>query len=250
MADQASSMPRVQSAGRPSHVAASPDAAAITAADTRRGASHSPERTYETLLDPSRPMVRSNKAPTVPRPPRFVDESLAEERRQDKLERILENEERKRRIEAARANERRFLKAQFEFERERRLAQQVIYQRERMLEQKARLATSPFLVDLAADHERITEDAAARRREEKRRAARQQRARQTFRAEALVNALHEAPLVDHVRKQKRTAMVESKRQAARERVAQAEVVAERVRRDKISAQRQRQLKMEQAAMDR
>lgn len=176
------------------------------------------------MLDPSRPLVKSTKRPTRPVGPAFAEGTLTEERRREQQNRVLSEEARKTRLQEARENERRFLRAQFEFEREKRLAERIVYSREQAIAQRARMAKSPFLVDLAADHERIDEQAAIRRRDEQTRAARVQQAKVRFRNELLASATQETPLVEHARLQRRSQAADERRERALRRL---EVVDQR-----------------------
>ena len=110
------------------------------------------------FLDTSRPLVKSKKDPTKAAGPRFVDETEQERRRIARTQRKVINAVQTSKINGQRVNERRYLKAQYEFEREKKLAEKTIYHKEKTHEWSLRLQNSPFLVDLAGDAERVEEE--------------------------------------------------------------------------------------------
>eukprot|EP01059_Diplonema_ambulator_P017652 TRINITY_DN2966_c0_g1_i9.p1 TRINITY_DN2966_c0_g1~~TRINITY_DN2966_c0_g1_i9.p1 ORF type:complete len:177 (+),score=49.22 TRINITY_DN2966_c0_g1_i9:223-753(+) len=117
-----------------------------------------PGLTVTDFLDTSKPLVKSKRDPTKAAGPRFVDESEQERRRIARTQKKVINAVQTSKINGQRMNERRYLRAQYEFEREKKLAEKSIYHKEKTHEWQLRLQNSPFLVDLAGDAERVEEE--------------------------------------------------------------------------------------------
>lgn len=201
------------------------------------------------ILDPSKPLVKSTQPLTKPLGPSFVEETTAEERRQRRLQNKSAASDRTANITEQRNNERKYLKAQQEFEREKRLAERAIYHRERVAQWATRLSSSPLGVDLVADHERIDEDAFVRQREEKRRRALAERRKRRIKNEIIVKALAEVPLLEEARRQKREMLEEERREKALRDVQRVEAIQARKLRDIALMQEERQAKLDQRLMN-
>ena len=195
-------------------------------------------------LDTSKALVKSNKPLTKPNPPRIADQAILEELKQQRRENRHKNDDRTRSIIARRENERSYLKAQYEFEREKKNAEKVIYQRERAAQWSHRLAASPLGVDLVADSERIEEEVSQREAEEQRRRRKAERHRRKIKNEIVVKALAEVPLLDEARRQKREMLEDEKRQRALRDVHRVEAVQARKLKDLQDMAELRQKKLE------
>lgn len=182
-------------------------------------------------LDTSKPLVKSNRPVTQPRAPRTADPKLQEEMKAARKAHRSDNDGRSRAIDARRENERNYLKAQYEFEREKRNAERIIYQRERAAQWSHRLAASPLGVDLVADSERIQEEVQEREKEERRRRRKAERHRRKIKNDIVVKALAEVPLLDEARRQKREMLEDERRQRALRDVQRVEAVQARKLRD-------------------
>jgi hypothetical protein len=201
------------------------------------------------ILDPTKPLVKSTKPLTRPLGPTFVEELTAEERRQQRLRHKAASSERTMAISEQRNNERKYLKAQQEFEREKRLAERAIYHRERVSQWATRLGASPLGVDLVADHERIDEEAFVRQREERRRRALAEKRKRRIKNEIIVKALAEVPLLEEARRQKREMLEEERREKAQRDVQRVEAIQSRKLRDMSLMKEERQSKLDQRLMN-
>lgn len=182
-------------------------------------------------LDTSKALVKSNRPTTKSQAPRLADPKVQEQMKLSRKEHRTDNVERTRAIDARRENERNYLKAQYEFEREKRNAERIIYQRERAAQWSHRLAASPLGVDLVADAERIQEEVTEREREEARRCRKAERHRRKIKNDIVVKALAEVPLLDEARRQKREMLEDERRQRALRDVQRVEAVQARKLRD-------------------
>jgi hypothetical protein len=182
-------------------------------------------------LDTSKALVKSNRPVTKPRAPRLADPNVQEQMKHVRKEHRTRNDDRTRSIVARRENERNYLKAQYEFEREKKNAEKVIYQRERAAQWSHRLAASPLGVDLVADSERISEEVEQRDVEERRRRRKADVHRRKIKNEIVVKALAEVPLLDEARRQKREMLEDERRQRALRDVQRVEAVQSRKLRD-------------------
>lgn len=182
-------------------------------------------------LDPSRPLVRSRKPLTKPVGPSFVEKKTADDRKYERAETKVLASNQTAELNRQRENERKYLKAQYEFEREKKLAERSIYQKERNQHWAQRLACSPLAVDLVADYERIEEENFIREKEEKRRAALAERKKRKIKNQIIVKALAEVPLLEEARRQKREMIEEEKRQKALRDVQRVEAIQDRKRND-------------------
>eukprot|EP00998_Keelungia_sp_KM082_P007997 NODE_4182_length_807_cov_54.485294_g4159_i0.p1 GENE.NODE_4182_length_807_cov_54.485294_g4159_i0~~NODE_4182_length_807_cov_54.485294_g4159_i0.p1 ORF type:complete len:225 (+),score=59.17 NODE_4182_length_807_cov_54.485294_g4159_i0:48-722(+) len=178
------------------------------------------------MIDPSRPLVRSDLPLTQPKAPKFVDPTEAERRRQDRQRKKDATNEVTSKIHAGRISERKFLKAQYEFDREKRLAEQTIYRKEQSHAWKSKFANSPFLVDLVADNERIEEEMYVRNEEERRRKKKQEAKKKAVKNEVIMKALSEVPQLEQARAQKRAMLEEEKRLKAMKDVDRVHAVYE------------------------
>jgi hypothetical protein len=201
------------------------------------------------ILDPTKPLVKSTKALTRPLGPSFVEESTADDRRQRRLRQKQSNADRTSAIAEQRNNERKYLKAQQEFEREKRLAERAIYHRERVSQWATRLGASPLGVDLVADHERIDEEAFVRQQEERRRRALAEKRKRRIKNEIIVKALAEVPLLEEARRQKRDMIEEERREKALRDVHRVEAIQSRKLRDMALLKEERQAKLDQRLMN-
>lgn len=183
--------------------------------------------TVADFLDTSKPLVRSTKPATKPVGPRFVDDNERERRRLARTEKKVINAVQTSKINGQRVNERRYLKAQYEFEREKRLAERTIYHKEKTQEWQMRLQNSPFLVDLAGDSERVEEEMYVREMEDRRRARRAEAKKKRIKNEIIIKALSEVPVLEQARRQKKLLMEQEKRERAMRDVAKVEAVQEK-----------------------
>eukprot|EP01010_Urceolus_cornutus_P000925 NODE_1436_length_917_cov_226.927419_g1108_i0.p1 GENE.NODE_1436_length_917_cov_226.927419_g1108_i0~~NODE_1436_length_917_cov_226.927419_g1108_i0.p1 ORF type:complete len:254 (+),score=56.32 NODE_1436_length_917_cov_226.927419_g1108_i0:89-763(+) len=200
-------------------------------------------------LDPSKPLVRSTVPLTRPKGPRFVDPEEAQKRKHERSGKKAATNETTSKIYTQRLNERKFLKAQYEFDREKRIAEQTIYKKEKTSEWKSRFATSPFLVDLVADNERIEEEMAVKLQEERRQQLQQEAKRKKMKNEIIVKALSEPPVLEQARAQKRLQLEEEKRKKAQTEIARVEHMYEVEQKRKEDEQRQRRERLELAALN-
>ena len=183
-------------------------------------------------LDTSKPLVKSSRPVTKPIAPRMETRRLlAQDERREREEGAVGTVKRTQSINARRENERNYLKAQYEFEREKRNAEKIIYQRERAAQWSHRLAASPLGVDLVADSERIEDEVRQREQEERRRRAKAERHRRKIKNDIVVRALAEVPLLDEARRQKREMLEDERRQRALRDVQRVEAVQHRKLRD-------------------
>jgi hypothetical protein len=176
------------------------------------------------MLDPSKPLVKSTKSLTKPKAPTMLERQELDRRREMKGEMKLSCALQSSVLSAQRANEKKYIKAQFEFEREKKLAEKVIYERERAQEWNRRMEKSPFLVDLLADHERVEEEQYVRAHEAKRRLEIAERKKRKVRNEIIVKALAEVPVLEEARKQRKQLLEEEKREKALREVQRVEAV--------------------------
>ena len=196
-------------------------------------------------LDPSRPLVRSKKPLTKPKGPSFTEGRTVDERRYDRAETKVAASNQTAELNRQRENERKYLKAQYEFEREKKLAERSIYQKERNQLWSQRLASSPLAVDLVADYERIEEENFIRQKEEKRRQALAERKKRKIKNEIIVKALAEVPLLEEARRQKREMIEDERRQKALRDVQRVEAIQDRKRNDLQAVNGSRQERIEQ-----
>lgn len=200
------------------------------------------------FLDPSKPLVKSTMPLTKPKGPSFVDDETADERRLRRAQQKMRNAVASSQISGQRVNERKYLKAQYEFEREKKLAERAIYHRERCAQWSQKLGASPLAVDLVADNERIEEEAYVREREEHRRRVLAEKKKRQIKNEIIVKALAEVPLLEEARRQKREMLDEERRHRALRDVQRVEVVQERKLRDTDLMTKERQAKLDQRIM--
>eukprot|EP01062_Namystynia_karyoxenos_P075717 TRINITY_DN7335_c0_g1_i1.p2 TRINITY_DN7335_c0_g1~~TRINITY_DN7335_c0_g1_i1.p2 ORF type:complete len:261 (+),score=116.03 TRINITY_DN7335_c0_g1_i1:74-784(+) len=186
-----------------------------------------PGLTVADFLDTSKPLLRSNKPPTKPAGPSFIDDTEQERRRLARTEKKVVNAVHTSKINGQRVNERRYLKAQYEFEREKRLAERTIYHKEKTHEWQLRLQNSPFLVDLAGDSERVEEEMYVREMEERRRQRKSELKKKKIKNEIIIKALSEVPVLEQARRQKKQLMEQEKRDRALRDVQRVEVIQEK-----------------------
>eukprot|EP01064_Diplonema_japonicum_P033611 TRINITY_DN667_c2_g1_i1.p1 TRINITY_DN667_c2_g1~~TRINITY_DN667_c2_g1_i1.p1 ORF type:complete len:227 (+),score=56.91 TRINITY_DN667_c2_g1_i1:69-749(+) len=186
-----------------------------------------PGLTVTDFLDTSKPLVKSKRDPTRALGPRFVDETEQERRRIARTQKKVINAVQTSKINGQRVNERRYLKAQYEFEREKKLAEKSIYHKEKTHEWQLRLQNSPFLVDLAGDAERVEEEMYVKEMEEKRRQRRADLKKKKIKNEIIIKALSEVPVLEHARKQKKQLLEQEKRERALKDIQRVEAVQER-----------------------
>ena len=204
--------------------------------------------TVADFLDPSQPLVKSSIPLTKPKGPSFVEDTTAKERKQRHAEKKMHSAITSAQINSQRMNERKFLKAQYEFEREKLLAERSIYHKERTHQWSQRLSASPLGVDLVADHERIDEENYIREREELRRRAAAERKKQRIKRAIIVKALSEVPLLEKARKEKRALVEGEKREKALRDVQRVEAIQERKIKDQDLMAKERQAKLDQRIM--
>jgi|EP00670_Eutreptiella_braarudii_P006164 hypothetical protein len=200
------------------------------------------------MLDPSRPLVKSQLPLTRPAGPRFVDPEEAEKRKESRAARKAATNDATSKIYTQRLSERKFLKAQYEFDREKRIAEQTIYRKEKQGEWKSRFATSPFLVDLVADNERIEEEMSVRQQEERRRQKQQELKKKKVKNEIIVKALSEVPSSEQARANKRMMYEEEKRLKALRDLERVDQLWERKQRDLEEMANERRQRIELAAL--
>lgn len=195
-------------------------------------------------LDPSKPLVRSKRPLTKPIGPSFTERSKSVQRKQQRAESKVHTSNRTAELNEQRENERKYLKAQYEFEREKKLAERAIYQKERNVQWAQRLAASPLAVDLVADNERIEEENFIREREERRKHLLAERKKRKLKNQIIVKALAEVPLLEEARRQKKEMIANEKREKAIRDLQRVEAVQERKREDHASMSSHRQSKLE------
>eukprot|EP01012_Entosiphon_sulcatum_P024825 TRINITY_DN30075_c0_g1_i2.p1 TRINITY_DN30075_c0_g1~~TRINITY_DN30075_c0_g1_i2.p1 ORF type:complete len:548 (+),score=132.70 TRINITY_DN30075_c0_g1_i2:70-1713(+) len=145
----------------------------------------------EEMMEPLRPLVRSTRQTTRGKAPSFQEEQELLKRREDILEKRVLSLQQSQVISHTTVSTRKQLKAQLEFEREKHLAQQLVYRLTKQEEFRRSHTTSPFLEDLAARHEKLVQ-LEQMRDEERRRAARENELkRRELRNEIIVQALTE-----------------------------------------------------------
>jgi hypothetical protein len=200
------------------------------------------------MLDPSRPLVKSTLPLTKPLAPRFVDPSEAERRRQMRQEKKQTITGETSKIYTQRLNERKFLKAQYEFDREKRLAERTIYRKEKQDEWKHRFSNSPFHVDLVADSERIEEEVHVRSAEETRKKGVQEARKKQVKNDVIIKALSEAPQLDAERTLRRQNFDAERRDKALKDVKRVDAIFERKLMDQDQLERERKEKLELQAL--
>jgi hypothetical protein len=204
--------------------------------------------TVADFLDASKPLVKSNAPLTRPKGPSFVEESCAEKRKQKLAEQKMQAAMTTAQINSQRVNERKYLKAQYEFEREKQLAERAIYHKERVTQWSKRFGNSPLGVDLVADNERIEEEVYVREMEEMHRRAVAERKKQKIKRAIIVKALAEVPLLEEARRQKRELVEEEKRDKALRDVQRVEAVQDKKLRDQELLTKERQARLDQRIM--
>eukprot|EP00760_Papus_ankaliazontas_P018516 PhM_4_TR17522/c0_g1_i1/m.71702 len=196
------------------------------------------------MLDPSRPLVKSQKPLTKPKAPHMLQREELDRRRELKGEMKLSCALQSSVLAAQRANEKKYIKAQFEFEREKRLAEKAIYDKERAGEWNRRMEKSPFLVDLVADHERVEEEQYVREREQKHRMAVAEKKKRKLRNEIIVKALAEVPVLEEARRQRKQLLEEQKKENALREVQRVESVQMKKLKQQTALDADRQTAME------
>ena len=200
------------------------------------------------FLDASKPLVKSSAPLTRPKGPSFIDESSADKRKQDQAEHKLQAAMLTAQINSQRVNERKYLKAQYEFEREKQLAERAIYHKERVTQWSNRFGSSPLGIDLVADNERIEEESYVREVEERRRKAAVDRKKAKIKRAIIVKALAEVPLLEEARRQKRELVEEERRDKALRDVQRVEAIQDKKLRDQELLSKERQAKLDQRIM--
>eukprot|EP00455_Lapot_gusevi_P014437 TRINITY_DN1720_c0_g2_i4.p1 TRINITY_DN1720_c0_g2~~TRINITY_DN1720_c0_g2_i4.p1 ORF type:complete len:235 (-),score=35.43 TRINITY_DN1720_c0_g2_i4:279-953(-) len=200
------------------------------------------------FLDPSKPLVKSTLPLTKPRGPSFAEESSSDARKQVHSEKRMQTAIMSSQILAQRNNERKYLKAQYEFEREKKIAERAIYHKERCMQWTQRLTANPLGVDLVADNERIEEEAYIREKEEKHRKSVAEKRKQRIKRAIIVKALAEVPLLEKARKEKRDLVEGEKREKALRDVQRVEAIQQRKLLDQELMARERQAKLDQRMM--
>lgn len=185
---------------------------------------------------------------TKPVGPTFVEEDKIVQRLRRRNDHKQTKASESTRITKQRSNERRYLKAQYEFEREKQLAERAIYHRERCSQWSQRLGASPLAVDLVADNERIEEEAYIRELEEKRRKSMADKKKRRVKNQIIVKALAEVPLLEEARRQKREILDEERRERALRDVQRVEVIQMRKARDQQLMEKERQERLDQRIM--
>jgi len=200
------------------------------------------------FLDTSKALVKSGQPLTRPKGPSFVEETDSAERQERHSESKLRTALYAAQVNSQRTNERKYLKAQYEFEREKLLAERSIYHKERTNQWAKRLQASPLAVDLVADNERIEEEAFVRLREERRHRALAEKKRQRIKRAIIVKALSEVPLLEEARKQKRELYEDERREKAIRDVQRVEAVQNRKLREQDELHQERRIKVDQRVM--
>lgn len=201
--------------------------------------------TVADFLDPSKPLVKSTVPLTKPKAPSFVDDAALDTRKQHHTEVRMHTAIASSQILAQRNNERKYLKAQYEFEREKKIAERSIYHKERCMQWQQRLSTNPLAVDLVADNERIEEEAYVREKEERHRRAVAERRKQRIKRAIIVKALAEVPLLEKARKEKRELVEGERREKALRDVQRVEAIQRRKLLDQELMLKERQAKLDQ-----
>jgi hypothetical protein len=204
--------------------------------------------TVADFLDPSKPLVKSTLPLTKPRGPSFAEESSADARKQVHSEKRMQTAIMSSQILAQRNNERKYLKAQYEFEREKKIAERAIYHKERCMQWTQRLTANPLGVDLVADNERVEEEAYIREKEERHRKSVAEKRKQRIKRAIIVKALAEVPLLEKARKEKRELVEGEKREKALRDVQRVEAIQQRKLLDQELMARERQAKLDQRMM--
>jgi len=200
------------------------------------------------MLDPSRPLVKSTKPLTKPKAPTMLERAELDRRREMKGEMKMSCALQSSVLSAQRANEKKYIKAQFEFEREKKLAEKVIYEREKSNEWARRMEKSPFLVDLVADHERVEEEQYVREHEAKRRLAMAEKKKRKLRNEIVVKALAEVPVLEEARRQRKELLDQEKREKAQAEVQRVEAIQMKKLKEQQSLEVDRQNAMDGRTM--
>eukprot|EP00758_Cryptobia_borreli_P001045 Tbor_TRINITY_DN1889_c0_g1::TRINITY_DN1889_c0_g1_i1::g.23008::m.23008 len=142
-------------------------------------------------LGPSNVLLHSKKPLTKPKGPSFVGECKVNQRKQACAETKVAISNKTAELTHQRENERKYLKAQYEFEREKNLAERVTYQKEIKNQWTQRLSSSPFAVNLVADKERIEEENTVRDYLERKQALAIQRKKRKLKNQIIRKALAE-----------------------------------------------------------
>ncbi|KAJ9453125.1 hypothetical protein DIPPA_19305 [Diplonema papillatum] len=208
-----------------------------------------PGLTVTDFLDASKPLIKSKKELTKCEGPRFAEDTEQEKRRITRAQKRVVNAVQTSKINGQRVNERRYLKAQYEFEREKKLAEKTIYHKEKTHEWQLRLQNSPFLVDLAGDAERVEEDMYIREMEERRRQRRADLRKKKIKNEIIIKALSEVPVLEQARKQKKQLLEQEKRERALKDIQRVEGIQERKAHDYQKLQTDRSKQLESRTMN-
>ena len=204
--------------------------------------------TVADFLDASKPLVKSSVPLTRPKGPSFVEDNYVEHRKSKLAEQKMQSAMHTAQINSQRVNERKYLKAQYEFEREKQLAERAIYHKERVTQWANRFGANPLAVDLVADNERIEEEAYVREMEDRRRKTIAERKKQKIKRAIIVKALAEVPLLEEARRQKRELVEEEKRDKALRDVQRVEAIQEKKLKDQELLSKERQAKLDQRIM--
>jgi hypothetical protein len=198
------------------------------------------------MLDPSRPLVRSQQPLTKPTAPRCADPEVAERRRRQLLEKKTLAAPTTSRLLNHREAERKVIKAQVEFEREKRLAEQALYRKSKVGQWKSKNSSSPFLVDLVADEERIEEESTMRHRQEHHKQRQQELALKKVTTELIAKRVAEGPPLSlQERRRVKEQREEERRQKALHDLRRVEEIWERKQKDamELSAERQHRVRL-------
>ena len=200
------------------------------------------------MLDPTK---KHQRALTKPKGPSFV-ETMTNDNDRLHPEKMLQskraNQQRTVEIDDQRNNERKYLKAQYEFEREKRLAEQAIYHRERVAQWAARLGASPLGLDLAAESERLGEMLELKEREKARKKKIFAKRKHRMQHEIIIQALANVPVMEESRRQKRQMLAEERREKAWREVQRAESVQDRKIQYMLQMAAERQQKLDSRLM--
>eukprot|EP00906_Rhabdomonas_costata_P037961 RCo053565 len=116
----------------------------------------------EEMLEPLRPLVKSDKALTHPIAPTFLSPEVQSRRQDERHLRRVKAMQQSAQVGASVLAERKLIKAYNEFDRERKYAERVVYRISKEEEFRKLHNRSPFLENLLATTERSTALAQAR----------------------------------------------------------------------------------------
>eukprot|EP01006_Ploeotia_vitrea_P009851 TRINITY_DN2466_c0_g1_i1.p1 TRINITY_DN2466_c0_g1~~TRINITY_DN2466_c0_g1_i1.p1 ORF type:complete len:743 (+),score=120.28 TRINITY_DN2466_c0_g1_i1:94-2322(+) len=143
------------------------------------------------MMQPLRPLVKSKKPLTVPKGPGFESKEARLQRKLNILEKREQAAFATAELGAQTLNRRKLLKAHYEFEREKRIAQKAVYRMAKLEECCERYHNSPFLTDLLAESDDIEHMKRIRNEELKALQKVKEQKKKQLRTEVIIKALTE-----------------------------------------------------------